>query len=235
MGREVATATPGERPSAVPALLVALAIVFVGFCGELVLLAPARGRTAIEILKIVVSWPMAIVLIAFAIGVTFHSQIGGLLSRMVRGKGPGGWELEFQHATEALPESSSHAISLTPEQLQQINHEFEQLRQQQQTTESNAINLIIQREQQALYWKFRFLEEFFVHKTKMLLRWVDDGLIPSRESFMSYCLSHGYDPEESGTILGILVGFGMLVEEQGRLHITSEGRQYLQFIGLRAY
>lgn len=152
-------------------------IVFGLFC-IVVPIAAWRGnidtKTVIDILSIIISWPVAISLIGLLFIFRFQSAINYYLRNISSMKLPGGVEIQSQQSTKTTTpgsESQKHLV-LTPEQQKNIEEFIADLESKQKLTADDK-NLLSQQLDDMSYiaieWKFRFLNLFFVFNTKRIL------------------------------------------------------------------
>ena len=203
--------------------------------------SPSREHTFIEVLRILISWPVAILVIAFAAGAVFRSEISRLLERLGSLQFPGG-KAEFQQQAVG-PEPTSgqqtktepSANLITPEQKQDLDKRLEDVQRKAADEKKNLsvlyLELLARKQAEANHWFFEHLSVFLVPSTQSVLRWFTQPLlgIPlARQSYHQTWSRYISDSTQRETILSVLLQYRLLQEAPlGLLSITPLGQQFL--------
>ena len=194
-------------------------------------------KSVIDIVSIIISWPVAISLIGLLFIFRFQSAIDYYLRNIGSMKLPGGVEIQSQQSTKETDPSqkSQENLVLTPEQQKNIEEFIAELESKEKLTVEEKSLLSQQLDYMshiAIEWKFRFLDLFFVLNTKRILHWFSDNSPQTRETYSTIWQSAITDNEQRSIILNLLIFYGFLLETNGFLEITDHGYSFLQFIGL---
>ena len=194
-------------------------------------------KSVIEIVSIVVSWPVAICLIGLLFIFRFQSAIDAYLRNIGLMKLPGGFEIQSQQSikSDSSVKGSADNLVLTPEQQKNIEDFIGDLESKQKLTEeekgllSHHLDYV---SHIAIEWKFRFLDLFFVYNTKRVLHWFSANSPQTKDSYFTIWQQTISNNEQRTTILNILIQYGFLLKADGLFHITDHGYSFLQFIDL---
>lgn len=193
-------------------------------------------RDLIDTLKLFVSWPVAVVAVAYGFMGKFHSALDSYLRSIGLMKLPGGVEIQTDQraSNEAKPSESPANLVLTPEQEDQLNKIMSSLESANLSVEEK--NVLEQKFDDmariAMHWKFSFLNQFFVQNTRNVLHWFSYVQPQSRANYSTLWQSAIPDEEQRQLILNTLLHFGLLTELDGLIRITEQGYSFLQFIGM---
>lgn len=226
------------------ALLFSAVVLLVGAIGAALVVAiwfdPQRGTMLLEVLKLVVSWPFVLGLLGFAFGITFRSELSAFIRNIGKIRLPGGTEITTQEpsddqATEQSPEPG--AVTLTPQQVELVRQHLETL--SQQATDANqqredvineAVEIVTQKDRLILYWWCKYLDEFLVLKSKLVLAWfAAQEMAPTARAYHIAWTPAIAEEEQRETILTVLLNFGLISEQGGLLRITDYGNYFLRF------
>ena len=214
--------------------LIAFSGVFLICIPILVWKGSVSAESLVEIASVLLSWPVAVLVIALLFIGKFESAIRGYLEGMTSLKLPGGIQSERQppteRDTEELPEGTT---MLTPDHQAAIDEVFKLLAFKQQLTEAqkSAVEKLYQEEsQQSLLWKFRYLSSLFVHNTKRVLKWLLTYPGQTRNTVDIYWTALIPDKAQRKIIINILCSNGMVEEVGGTIVVTSEGDTFLQWM-----
>lgn len=187
--------------------------------------------------SVLVSWPIAVVLIALR----FMSQFGAAIDSYLKGLGriklPGGVELQSSQSS-ATPEPGDIApdnLVLSPADQAQIRAAIQEIEQQRDLSVEQRASLeqdFKQMADLAIQWKFQYLSLFFVPTTKNVLLWFCNSAPQTRASYEATWSPLIPDQSQRETILHVLLHNTMIIEADGILRATPHGYSFLQFIGL---
>lgn len=209
---------------------------------------PSHGQVLVEVLQILVSWPMAIGLLGFSAGVAFRSELSGFLKRLGTIRLPGGTEissapLQPEPESESPIQKAGNTITLTRDQADAIRGVVQELYDKVQCSERElqavrnaAFSLLEKKELEAAYWKFEFLSVFLVPATQLVLRWFAShprGSV-TKEYYDGFWKVFITDSNQRDTILSVLLFYGLLMQEDHTLRISDVGMQFLAFLDAKS-
>lgn len=227
------------------ALLFSAVVLIVGAIGAALVVSiwfvPQRGAMLLEVLKIIVSWPFVVALLAFAFGMAYRTELGLFIKNIGKIRLPGGAEILTQdlpdeQAAKKFPDPEHPP--LTPELADALRQGFEELAQraanadqQREAVIDEAVKVITQKDQAIYYWFFRYLNVFLVERTKLVLAWLEEQeLHPTPRAYHLAWTPVIEDEEQRETILTVLLNFGLVAEEGGMLRLQPNGQQFLRFL-----
>lgn len=191
---------------------------------------------ALKILTIVVSWPVAILIVSLVFLARFQGAIDSFLRNVRSVQFPGGNIQAQSPATVAT--SATGQIMLTAEQRDNWINYVSDLERQHHAANASSEELQTQLDSTSMtmfIWKFRYLNQFFAFATKQVLLWFAQTGPQTRDTFNQAWQIAISDVNQRGIILEVLLQFGMLVTGGTALQITPEGYRFLQFIGFIPY
>lgn len=173
---------------------------------------------ALEIIRIVISWPVAAVIVA----VLFQSEIRGLIAR-VRSVSMPGMQIQAPQMPERPPVAAPPnppppelpaGLVLTPAQQQQFVQIFQ--------AERAAARL----------WEYRYLNQFLARGTQIVLDWLI-GLQQSTtiDAFEAYWIPVITDAAQRRIIIDVLQAHNLIQIDGPAIRVTDKGREYAQWRG----
>ena len=156
----------------------------------------------LELLKTILSWPVAISIIGILFLVKYKQEISSFMStiawRISRLRGPAG--------TEAILQNPSYDPAL----LQEL--------------EKAHVN--------EKAWFFTYLNVFYVSTTKqaLLVIALTDGINGQDLLKQLRTQKPVISQDEFTTIIEVLTGYNIILEENDGFHVTQLGREYLDFL-----
>ncbi len=169
----------------------------------------------INLLGILFSLPTVVLIIAISFFTRFHEAIESFLKNVGSMKFPGGFE--FQRQSQPLPATENETKVLIDKTDNKKSSDVEK----QNTELINSVK----------YWKFSYLNQFFVLQTKNVLFWFSKNAPQSKQSFEMIWAPYIPDKNQQNLILSVLLQNGMVKEKDGLIQITEEGLSFLQFTG----
>ena len=173
----------------------------------------------LEVLRIVVSWPVAAVVIAFL----FRNAIRSLLNRirvlsvpgvqlqtrqLPEGAAPG--EREIKPPAPQLPEG----LALSPEQQAILRQAFQ--------AERAAARL----------WEYRYLNYFLARSTQTVLDWlVNLGQATTYDAYDAYWLAFITDANQRRIIIDVLQAHHLIELDGQIIRATEKAREYVNWRG----
>jgi len=186
----------------------------------------------LKFLQIILSWPVAVLVIFVLFFFKFKSAIETFLRNIKCIKTPWGAEIQSQSGSE---ETKTEGRLVSPEEEQNLQTEIKKL--------LNESHLNLQQKEQlrtelkrvydaAFAWKFSYLNLFYVYKTKQVLLSVAHLQTFSKEFYHNGWKTLIQDEAERNTILDVLASNGMLSTIDGvHYKVTDQGYRFLEFIG----
>lgn len=209
----------------------------------------------LEYLKVVISWPVAVLIIAVFLSRKFKPEVGDWFRYLVIKRG----ELEVssrqpssmdEPADEFLPSTEivedvvidlagetvgrSDAVgTLSVEEADEDPTAKIDILMQTIETQKGVVKLI---ERQALYWEFQYLNYFLVQNSKRVLAWFSTfqspmTLVDFHAKWTPYIFMH----TERQSILNALVARGLLEIQDNLVSITTKGREYVGWANLSTF
>jgi len=118
------------------------------------------------------------------------------------------------NASVAQMEAGTH---LTPEQMATISTQVTELRQQ------------------AVFWEYRYLNHFLVHRTQLVLNWLIDRQTKGQPTTVGYydaeLTARVVSPEERAAVLQALRAHALVTSNDGLLIATEKGLDYTRWRG----
>ena len=188
--------------------------------------------TFIRLLEVILSWPVTVLIIFVIFFVKFKVAIEAFLKNIKSIKTP--WGAEVQTQTISNDTEKEKGRYITPQQEEQLEKTIKQLIEESKLNQQDKTRLeteIAKAYEFAKYWKFTYLNNFFVLKTKQVLNWIAGlGKIDILQYHMVWSLSM-QNVNERNTTIDVLTQNNMLLFDGVNYEITSHGYEFLQFIG----
>lgn len=191
----------------------------------------------LRLLAVLVSWPVAIVIISLVFFDRFRGAIDHFLRNVRSVQFPGG-NVQVQSPDIGTSSGEAEGVVLTPEQRDALVNYIAELEQKHTDVTTNREQLQQQLQSatvQMFVWKFRFLDAFYVMATKQVLLWFASTSPQTCASFHQTWQRLITDANQRTVILGVLFQYGMLRPDGELIRITQEGYGFLQFVGLIPY
>ena len=183
----------------------------------------------LDYLKVLLSTPPVVGIVAIVFIATFRKQLGGLIDRAWKIKFPGG-ELSASQQDQTrtgptLPSADAKqlpapdvtlpsTIQVTPDQSQQI------------------VRLIQSERANAALWEYRYLNYYLVRTTQLVLEWLAAQPQPvSMRLLDSFLQAPIPDANERTAIVTALQNHHLIALKADALTVTPKGREYLQWRG----
>lgn len=169
----------------------------------------------IKLLTIIFSLPTVALIITLSFFTRFHDAIESLLKNIGSMKFPGGFEFQRQNQSLPVMEGENKILPEIRENKKLPDNEKQY---------SELINSV-------KYWRFSYLNQFFVLQTKNVLSWFSRSTPQTRQSYDIIWTPYILDQNQRNLILSLLLQNGMVSEKDGLIRVTDEGLSFLQFIG----
>ena len=200
---------------------------------------PQSFEPLVELVGLLISWPIVIAFLAMIILTRFKDAIDYLLRNIRSVSFPGG-NVQTQAVgpsnTDSAGDSTDGTISLTREKQAQIREYIENLQQSVATSSAEKTDLQKQfsdARYSSYMWKFYFLNIFYIPITKQVLLWLSGNPSQTKQNFHLMWQLHIPDPTQRETILDALIRYGMLQVQDTTLSVTEEGEYFLRYLGLK--
>ena len=197
-----------------------------------------NAQTLGNILSLILSWPVAMIIIALFLLTRHKSSIDIFLQNIRSVNFPGG-NVQLQKQSDSaslnMANDANGDVKLTKDQSSKIAELIKKQQEELHTASRKAEDLrkdILSAYKQSIYWKFSYLNIFYVLNTKYVLNWFSRFSPQTRDSYHQYWQSWIPNIDERETILKVLELNKMLSIEDSIVKITTEGYAFLQFIGV---
>lgn len=175
-------------------------------------------QLALEVLRVIVSWPVAIVVVAFL----FRAELRGLIIR-IRSVSVSGMQIQLPQLPEGPaagappnppPPQLPAGLQLTAAQQQELIQVFQ--------AERAAARL----------WEYRYLNHFLARGTQVVLTWLV-GLQQATtvNAVEAYWIPIIHDPGQRGIIMNVLHTHNLIQIDGQVIRVTDKGREYAQWRG----
>lgn len=184
-----------------------------------------KHQIIIEYLKVVLSWPLSIMIIAALVLLNFKDSISVWLENL---------KIEYKDATLS---SQSQRISfekdsteITKDTILQIEPKKEEVNLPEDQDEKNG--LIVQWRANAYLWEYLYLNYYLVHHTHLVLDWfygLKEGVTFSL--FDTVFKQSIQTPQERASVIKALEEHYLLERSNNILKITPKGKEYVEYMG----
>jgi len=205
--------------------------------------SPTQGQTLIDVLRILLSWPVVVGVIAFAFGIVFCNELSDFLKRVGTIRLPGGTEISSSPSqartdTKDTEAKEEKAITLTTEQQEIINQHIKGLQEKIAGNElereelfKTASNLLEEKQREVIFWWFEFLSLFLVPTTQLVLKWFStQATAPTKTFYDEFWKPIITDTKQREIILMVLLHHGLVTQDGVTLKISDAGRQFLVYV-----
>lgn len=192
---------------------------------------------SLDLLKILISWPIAAIILGLFFMSNFRTSIETFLINIGSMKLPGGLEIQRQDQPNPIKDNKKLDDAILSEDthaMNEIESTLDEISQDENITEAEVQQLKYQYQQTAYtarWWKFAYLNLFFVPQTKKVLSWFANNPPQTRQSYNTLWLPYIIDQNQRNIILSVLLQNEMLLEENSQIKIAPEGFSFLQYIG----
>ena len=223
---------------------ILLVIMIFGFFCLLIPIFAYQGKLSpdiiVKLLSVILSWPVAIITIVLVFVYKFRDSINYFLKNIGSMKLPGGVEIQSQTPSSSESEGSEtdDTLKLTSQEQQYLNKYLKELESAKTASEEERDvykELYDQELYNAIVWKFKYLNMFFVPNTKLILLWFAQNPFKNRNSYHTAWQTNIQSKEQREIILNVLKQNGMIKVSEGTINVTSEGYAFLEYIGFLTY
>lgn len=181
----------------------------------------------LEFIKTIFSWPIIIFILVIIFLTRYHDSISSFIKNIKSAKGPG-FEITQKQKNGSKKEifSEKENINKLTKELDQINAsniEKEKMLEEAKILIPNLFNGL-------QYYKFEYLDLFFIASTKAVLGWFSANIQTTREFYKSVWLPIIKNELQLEIILSVLLAQSMLQDLGNSIKITDEGNQFLKYI-----
>ena len=193
----------------------------------------------LEILALIMSWPIITLIITILIFTRFHGSIDFFL-RNIREVSitRGNMQVQSKSIKTTDDVSNGKSTPINKEQKEQIDNLIKDMQKDITTAnkERDEIEkLFLQAYEDSVYWEFNYLNIFFVDITKQVLLWFSHSSPQTKKIFDQLWQTLINDESQRNVILEVLVQYNMLQSDSINYSITKRGYTFLQFIGRIPY
>jgi len=177
-----------------------------------------------DFIKTIFSWPIITLILVMIFLLKYHESISDFIKNIKTAKGPGFEIIRKQEnkGKNKLTVEKSEADKLTYELTQSIVDNVEK-----DKLIDEAKIIIPQLASGMQFYKFEYLDLFFVPITKNVLDWFNTIIKSTKEAYKLSWLSIIKNEEQTETILSVLLAQNMLEDLGSSINITDEGRNFL--------
>jgi hypothetical protein len=216
----------------------------IGVVAALIFIAWIAPTAFIDLLKVLISWP----LVAAILIIAFKKDIAEFIQYLViRYRTKSGDEFSFssQRAARAFESATAESkkepgpadTQALKDQIEKLIHIADVSVQEKQHIVQTAIQLLEQKHREVIYWWFQYLSHALVFKTKLVLSWFADqrtGI--SQETYKVIWKPLIPEPEELEAVFFALLDHGLIAaDDAGLLWVTGAGRDFLDFLRLKGF
>ncbi|RTR40794.1 hypothetical protein EKG38_02460 [Shewanella canadensis] len=187
------------------------------------------AKIILEYVKVVLSFPVATVVLGIAILIMFRDSVSTLLANVAKAKLPGGIELETHQnvrssqigESKKLPDSSDSTVDGLPSGLNDA-----QKTQIEDLVKSHIASTYL--------WEYRYLNFYFVRGTQLVLDWfVSLNQATTLSHFDTVWMSVIPSVNERQAIITSLQNHHLinLDESSGTITVNPKGKEYQQWRG----
>lgn len=215
-----------------------------GSVAALIFIAWVAPPTFIDLLKVLISWPLVVAILIIA----FKKDVAEFIQYLViRYRTKGGDELyfssqraarSFEAATaESKKEPGPADTQALKDQIDKLIHIADASAQEKQQVIQTAVQLLEQKHREVIYWWFQYLSHALVFKTKLVLSWFAEQQIGiSQETYKAIWQPLIPEPKELEAVLFALLDHGLISQDgSGLLWITDPGKSFLEFLRARGF
>jgi len=182
----------------------------------------------LEYLKVILSTPVVLGVIAIVALLLFKSDIKTLIGRIATIKLPGGSELSTLQQSRSTEEATpQNPPNVSDEQLQIPNN----LQLSQEQLEA-VRKLYVNERANAYLWEYRYLNFYFVPTTQFVLEWIATTQQPTSLSLFDNVwgpLIQSVDERQA--IIDALQSHHLIQLTNSLVEITPKGQEYLEWRG----
>jgi len=185
----------------------------------------------IRILEALLSWPVAFLIVSLVVIKQFGREVRVYLSNVIRIKLPGGTELERQPISTS---EKAPIFTTKPDEgmytgkSKKIANFVNELLENKKITSSDLESEFNQAYIVGHIYKFLYLNEFFVDKTKNILRLLRKKQSFSREEFEELVEPVIESFQEEENIFSIFLKFGMISKNNETYSVTKQGTLFVE-------
>lgn len=202
---------------------------------------PWGWSVTVELFRVVLSWPVAVIVIGITAMWVFRDGINDFLRKVQRVKFPGGEVQSLQEEpgirvpdeylvlNPTQQQRLSDAISAELKSTERRAQEEKQLLLQQAQAAVNSL------QQQATFWEFSYLAYYLVPNSKRTLSWI--GSVPNNmielDTFHTILKRAVDSQSERQAILNALQQHQLVAISNNTVSITEKGREFLKVAGIQ--
>jgi hypothetical protein len=175
----------------------------------------------LEYLKVVVSWPVAVIIIGLIFMSRFKLPLTALIDRVAAIRIPGGAELLTPQAAMNVLDASRSPAS-APALAAEVGHEAGPDREERAESERRRATL----------WEYRFLNYFLVPRTQIVLDWLNGRGPTGVAEYDAWMLPLVPNPVERFAVIDALRNHHLVdISANHMISVTPKGKEYIQWRG----
>ena len=184
-------------------------------------------KLLLEYLKVFVSWPVVVLIIALIVIWRFHQPLAEWIKNMAL-RVPGVIELGQEKQSSPLKDFEPEVLTAgdVPTDDTDLSHESsEETIKKLQATLDREINI-------GKYWLYNYLSLFFVSNTKRVLAWLNRQTATPVTEYHSNWANTVTSFEERSAILNALVNFYMVNLAEGSISLRVYGKEFIEWASI---
>ena len=182
----------------------------------------------LEYLKVLLSAPVMLALVAIVFLVIFREDLKALFLRIAKIRFPGGTEVSTSQSERQESEAALNQEPKSPANVNPPNLPNDLAPQARQEIE----NLLLAEQASARTWEYRYLNYFLVLHTQRALDWLSKLPQPVAFSFYdSQWLPIIPNANERGAVINALQAHHLIQIDSQSITVTQKGYEYIQWRG----
>jgi len=177
-------------------------------------------ENVIELLKVILTWPVASVIIVWK----FYKPLSKWIDNLIISGEHGGTHFTLQSVRE-------EGASIAKKMPNIENPETPMSTEQPAHGDDNSVHTQAENWRSIAYiWEYRYLNYYLVHNTKKVLYWFSTREFPiNYTSYNAYWMTRIPDIRQRETILNVLQNHYLILRDGDTYSISPKGLEYIQF------
>lgn len=181
----------------------------------------------LDFIKTIFSWPIVILILVLIFLLKYYESISDFIKNIKTAKGPG-----FEITQKQENEGKKEPI-VEKSEVDKLTSELNQIRVSSGEKDKliNEAKIIIPQLANGMqFYKFEYLDLFYVTITKNILDWFNTINQATKEVYKLSWFSIVKNEEQIETIISVLLAQNMLEDLGNSIRITDEGRRFLIYL-----
>jgi len=187
------------------------------------------SKIILNYLELIFSWPVAFFIIMIIFLFKYKDSLGTLIEN-IRSLKAAGLEMLTQTKTE---EPNVEKEDINKKVIDDLLRKFGASELEKGQIVKEAQTIIWRLYNEAEFYKFSYLNLFYIPNTKIILKWFDNISEITKENYKNYWRPTIKNERELDVILSVLVGYNVVEENGTNVRITESGRKFLEFIKMK--